>query len=149
MQIYREITCNPEAQGAQLLLPFLGKLSGRGPLRTKPSIAEHIDAPLKPGQVHHAISRRVHRALEEHRILRGRYQPRDPRFVLRAGDDDAHRGYQSWHRELDEEISKWIYDNRKATPENFEAYLRSLYERPELKQRFPNGFEAIQREQSK
>ena len=33
--------------------------------------------------------------------------------------------------------------------EKFEAHLRSLYERPELRQRFPNGFEPIQTERSK
>ncbi|MBL9009016.1 MAG: hypothetical protein JNJ46_32445, partial [Myxococcales bacterium] len=143
MQIYREITCNPEAQGAQLLLPFLGKLGGRGPLRTKPSLAEHIDPPLKPGQVHHAISRTVYSKLEEHRILRGRYRPRDPRFVLRAATPEDHRGYQSWHRELDMEIVKWLERRKDATPEKFEAYLRALYERPELKRRFPASFEPI------
>ncbi|MBL9006900.1 MAG: hypothetical protein JNJ46_21775, partial [Myxococcales bacterium] len=143
MQIYREITCNPEAQGAQLLLPFLGKLGGRGPLRTKPSLAEHIDPPLKPGQVHHAISRRVHRALERHRVLAGHYQARDPRFVLQAADGNAHRGYQRWHQDLDQEVMNWIEQNRLATPGEFEAHLRSLYERPELLQRFPRGFEAV------
>ncbi|MBL9003685.1 MAG: hypothetical protein JNJ46_05525 [Myxococcales bacterium] len=149
MQIYREITCNPEAQSSMQILSLIGKVGGKGPLRTKPSLAEHIDPPLKPGQVHHAISRRVHRALEKHELLQGRYQPRDPRWVLRAGDGDAHRGYQSWHRELDDEIEQWLQRKKQATPEEFEAYLRSLYERPELKQRFPNGFEAIQREQLK
>ncbi|MBL9005043.1 MAG: hypothetical protein JNJ46_12400 [Myxococcales bacterium] len=149
MQIYREITCNPEAQSSMQILSLIGKVGGKGPLRTKPSLAEHIDPPLKPGQMHHAISRQVYRELQDHPVLRGRYQPRDPRWVLRARDGDAHRGYQNWHRTLDKEIVDWLKQRPDATPEKFEAHLRSLYERPELRQRFPNGFEPIQTERSK
>ena len=93
------------------------------------------------GQVHHAISRAVFRALQEHRVLRGLYRVRDPRFVLRAADKTAHRGYQQWHRELDKEVADWLRANETATPAQFEAYLRSLYERPDLIQRFPRGFQ--------
>ena len=46
---------------------------------------------------------------------------------------------QRRHRELDKEIVQWIKDNEKATPEEFEDYLRRLYNRPDLKKRFPGG----------
>jgi hypothetical protein len=143
MQLYRQITCDPEAQSSIEILSMLGKLGGRGPSRGRANLAEHLDpsASLRPaGQLHHAISRRVHRALEKHEFLQGRYRARDPRFVLRGADLDAHRGYQKWHQELDQEIADWLRQRPQATPEKFEAYLRSLYERPELKQRFPQGF---------
>jgi hypothetical protein len=93
------------------------------------------------GQLHHAISRPIHRALEQHPVLRGVYQARDPRLVLRAADGAAHRGYQQWHRALDQEVVDWLRANEAATPAQFEAYLRSLYQRPDLVQRFPLGFE--------
>ena len=53
------------------------------------------------GQLHHAISSKVHRALEKHPTLSGAYRRRDPRLVSRAADKEAHYGYQTWHRELD------------------------------------------------
>jgi RHS repeat-associated protein len=92
------------------------------------------------GQEHHAISRTVHRALERHPNLAGQYTARDPRFVTRAVDDAAHRGYQRWHRQLDSEVADWIGDNPRATPSQFESYLRNLYSRSDLASRFPNGF---------
>ena len=91
------------------------------------------------GQLHHAISKKIYRALEDHKNLAGHYKARDPRFVTRAVDGAAHRGYQRWHRDLDREVMAWIRDNKKATPAQFEAYLRSLYNRPELRARFPAG----------
>jgi RHS repeat-associated protein len=93
------------------------------------------------GQLHHAISRPIHRALQQHPVLRGTYQARDPRFVLRAADKAAHRGYQQWHRALDKEVVNWLRANEAATPAQFETYLRSLYQRPDLVQRFPVGFQ--------
>jgi hypothetical protein len=92
------------------------------------------------GQRHHIISKTVWYALEKHSLLRGKYTYRDPRFVARAKDLDAHCGWQDWHRNLDDEIAAWVGRSRKATPKDFEAYLREVYARPELRARFPNGF---------
>ena len=101
-----------------------------------------LEAPnVKPsGQIHHPISKPVYRALEEHPNLTGQYQPRDSRFTTQAIDNAAHRGYQTWHRELDAEVSQWIRNNPQTTPQNFEGWLRSRYSQPDLQQRFPNGF---------
>jgi hypothetical protein len=93
------------------------------------------------GQLHHAKSRKISEALEEHRNLQGIYQARDPRFVLRAADEAAHRGYQAWHRQVDDEVVKWLEANREATAAEFEKYLREIYGRPEMRRRFPGGFE--------
>ena len=97
-----------------------------------------IEEPGK-GQVHHPISRRVHRALEEHTNLKGKYKARDPRYELRAVSKEAHNGYQDWHRKIDDEIIEWIEGHEEATVETFEAYLRSVYSRPEVAARFTNG----------
>ncbi|XXF77242.1 hypothetical protein P2318_29940 [Myxococcaceae bacterium GXIMD 01537] len=92
------------------------------------------------GQLHHVISRRIARRLERHATLRGLYAERDPRFVMRATDKAAHTGYQRWHREVDDEVIAWLDRFPKATPEEFEAFLRQLYMRPEMRARFPGGF---------
>lgn len=92
------------------------------------------------GQEHHIISKNIAKALDNHPTLKGSYKPRDPRFVTMAIDSPAHRGYQKWHREVDDEVIKWVERNPKATPKQFESYLRSVYSRPEMKERFPNGF---------
>jgi hypothetical protein len=92
------------------------------------------------GQWHHIISKMVWYALEKHPVLGGKYSYRDPRFVARAKDLKAHCGWQDWHRDLDKEIAAWIEQNEKATAQQFEAYLREVYARPELQLRFPNGF---------
>jgi hypothetical protein len=92
------------------------------------------------GQQHHLISRRIARALEEHPVLRGHYAERDPRFVTRAADKAAHNGYQRWHRDVDDEVIGWLEKSGRATPEEFEAFLRQLYSRPEMRARFPDGF---------
>lgn len=92
------------------------------------------------GQEHHVISRTIAKALEDHRVLRGHYQARDPRLVTRAVDEQAHCGYQSWHRDVDREVVAWLRREIKATPEQFEAFLREIYNRPAMRARFPRGF---------
>ncbi len=101
------------------------------------------DAPEPPdcmGQKHHIISKRIARALKEHRTLRGLYKARDPRFVTQAKDEESHCGYQRWHREVDDEVVEWLTEHPKVTPKGFEDYLRELYSRPEMRARFPHGF---------
>jgi len=92
------------------------------------------------GQWHHIISKTVWYALEQHRVLKGKYTYRDRRFVAQGKDLKAHCGYQDWHRDLDAEIAAWLKKFDEATEQEFEAYLRELYARPELRARFPGGF---------
>ncbi|ATB34860.1 Wall-associated protein precursor [Cystobacter fuscus] len=92
------------------------------------------------GQLHHIISKRISRELEKHRTLQGHYKLRDPRFVTRAVDEQAHCGYQEWHRAVDEEVIRWLQQYRRATPEQFIAFLRELYSRVGMRARFPHGF---------
>jgi hypothetical protein len=105
------------------------------------TMAECLVAPANAtGQIHHPISKPVAKALDEHPNLSGQYQPRDPRFTTQAIDEAAHRGYQTWHRELDAEVSQWVRNNPQASSEAFEGWLRWRYSQPDLKARFPNGF---------
>lgn len=101
------------------------------------------DAPEPPeckGQEHHLISRLIAKALAKHRTLIGLYKARDPRFVTRAKDEDSHCGYQQWHRDVDREVVEWLRVHPKATPKQFEDFLREIYSRPEMLARFPNGY---------
>jgi hypothetical protein len=94
------------------------------------------------GDIHHPTSTAVREAIQKHKTLRGLYQPRDPRFTTQAINKAAHNGYEQWHRDLDKEVIKWLNapENKKATPEKFEAWLRWRYSQPDLLARFPNGF---------
>lgn len=92
------------------------------------------------GQLHHVISRPIAKALEKHETLQGQYKARDKRFVTRAVDEKAHCGYQKWHREVDAEVVLWLKRNREATAKQFEALLRQIYNRPDMRARFPHGF---------
>lgn len=39
-----------------------------------------------------------------------------------------------------DEVVKWLDDNPRATPEQFEGWLRGRYSQPDLAEKFPNGF---------
>jgi hypothetical protein len=92
------------------------------------------------GQWHHIISKAVWYALENHAVLKGKYTYRDSRFVTRAKDLKDHCGYQDWHRALDAKIRAWLAEHGQASVGEFEAFLREMYARPDLRARFPNGF---------
>lgn len=89
--------------------------------------------------MHHAISGKIHEALARHPKLKGVYKKRDNRFVTQAIDEAAHKGYQTWHRKLDDEVASWIDGHQNLTPKDFEAYLHNLYTEKRLRDIFPNG----------
>lgn len=91
------------------------------------------------GQLHHAISVPVWRFLERHPIPRGVFRARDPRFTTKAIDKAAHNGYDAFNRALDAEIKEWIRDHPQMTPDQFVEYLRSVYQRPEVRAHYPQG----------
>lgn len=98
------------------------------------------EPPNCKGQEHHIISRPIAEELEKHRVLRGLYKPRDPRFKTRAKDQDSHCGYQDWHRKVDAEVIRWLREFPNATPEQFMKMLREIYSRGDMLERFPHGF---------
>jgi hypothetical protein len=97
-----------------------------------------LDVPKRlTGQEHHGISKKIHKALEQHPKLKGQYQARDPRLVTQAKDIPSHKGYQKWHRDLDAEVAEWVETHPKATTQDFENFLRQRYSQPDLIDRFP------------
>ena len=78
------------------------------------------------------------RALSEHGTLRGIFQREDARFIYRAADDAAHRGYQQWHRRYDREVLEWLERNADATQEQFIDFLNKLHQQDWLRERIPN-----------
>jgi hypothetical protein len=107
------------------------------------TVEESSSAPEPPeckGQQHHIISNPIAKALERHPTLMGVYKPRDARFVTRAIDEAAHCGYQDWHRKVDAEVINWLETHRAATARQFEEFLHSIYNRPDMLARFPHGF---------
>lgn len=62
------------------------------------------------------------------------------RFVAKAKDKDSHCGYQDWHRQVDAEVIQWLREHDKATPAQFMQRLREIYNRKEMRERFPHGF---------
>ncbi len=90
-------------------------------------------------QLHHWISKPIYRELQNNPNLKGQYKYRDPRFVSRAKDLQSHKGYQEWHRDLDNKVVNWLKSNRNATPQQFERYLRNEYSKPYLRETFPKG----------
>jgi hypothetical protein len=109
-------------------------------VRVEASAEASGESPNCDGQSHHVISRPIAKALEDHRTLRGLYEPRDERFVAKAKDKASHCGYQEWHRKVDAEVVSWLERNRNATAEQFMSKLREIYNRKEMRERFPNGF---------
>jgi RHS repeat-associated protein len=95
------------------------------------------------GQLHHVISKKVFRELEEHATLAGKYALRDARLTTMAADEVSHTGYQMWHRELDAEVQQWLKSpqNANATTGQFESWLNWRYGQPDMKRRFPNGLD--------
>lgn len=98
------------------------------------------EPPECKGQDHHIISRPIARKLDGHLTLKGLFKPRDKRFVARAKDEESHCGYQEWHRKLDQEVIAWLTKYPEVTAEQFLRYLREIYKRPDMIERFPRGF---------
>jgi len=95
------------------------------------------------GQWHHVLSNKIMQALEAHPTLHGLFDRND--LVVQALDEASHRGYQAWHRAYDREVVKWLAENTQATREEFLKFLREIYARPEMRQRFPNALNQIDR----
>ncbi|MFL5353455.1 Wall-associated protein precursor [Archangium sp.] len=112
-----------------------------GEIQAQAQSSEDCSEPVQcKGQLHHIISKRIADALDNHKALKGHYTARDPRFVSRAVDKKSHCGYQEWHRKVDAEVVAWLDKYRRATPKQFEDFLREIYNRPLMRARFPNGF---------
>lgn len=138
-----------EVQGALEALDQASHMAGKGDekenqrlqaaARSLSTALGSSEPPDCKGQQHHLISRPIAKALAKHPTLKGLYKPRDPRFVLRAKDEQSHCGYQEWHRQVDKEVIDWLDKTSDATPEQFMDKLREIYSRPEIRARFLHG----------
>ena len=59
-------------------------------------------------------------------------------MIYKAIDKTAHNGYQTWHRDYDSKVVKWLSTRLNATPKQFKDYLNKLYSEDWLKERIPN-----------
>lgn len=66
-------------------------------------------------------------------------------MMVQALDRESHNGYQTWHRLYDDDAVEWLRDpaNRQAAPEQFLQYLRGVYERSDMQERFPGAAQLI------
>ena len=77
------------------------------------------------GQKHHPFSRKIVRAANENPNLKGHVTRNSG--TVKALTADGHKGYQDWHRKLDDKIVKWIGENKKASLSDFTNYMNRLY----------------------
>lgn len=88
------------------------------------------------GQKHHILSKKIMRALEK-TSLKGSFNRNDS--VVQALYDISHKGYQKWHREIDNTIVKWLMNNPNATKTQFLNELYRLYNKKDIIKRFGEG----------
>lgn len=89
------------------------------------------------GQLHHILSNKTMKALNEHPTLKGVFEREDAAFKNRAKDADAHKGYQQWHRDVDNATVDWLQNNPNATSQQFKDFLNGLYQQPNISSKIP------------
>lgn len=121
------------------LNPDRRKHTHQGPLGKCGAIApQGIKGLVKAtGQVHHVLSNKIMRSLNNHPSLKGKFDREDPMFKYRAKNLESHKGYQKWHRKYDAKVVNWLENNPRATEQQFRKYLNDL-QQPWLKDRIPN-----------
>jgi RHS repeat-associated protein len=93
------------------------------------------------GQLHHMLSNKIVRALGQHQTLRGLLSRND--LIVRATDTLSHKGYQTWHRLYDNEVVQWLSRHPNASHDDFLQFLREIYERPEMREAFPDALNLL------
>jgi RHS repeat-associated protein len=93
------------------------------------------------GQWHHILSNKIFNTLQDHKTLKNIFERAD--FLVQARDLASHNGYQKWHRDYDDRVVDWLVNNKKATPEAFLEFLRSIYDEVDMRYRFPDGTDLI------
>lgn len=85
------------------------------------------------GQLHHVLSNRIMMALENH-PLKGLFSR--AASVIQALTEEAHLGYQQWHRYIDNDMTDWLLKHPNASPYEFWNKLYSLYNTKDMIRRF-------------
>jgi hypothetical protein len=91
--LYDALPGGAGALGGKLIQPA-ARVGAGARLPQAPAASQPPATPPLTGQIHHGISKVIHRAIEKIPGLAGVYNYRDARFVTRAIDNVAHRGYQ-------------------------------------------------------
>ncbi len=102
-----------------------------------------ISGVVLQGQMHHVFSNKIMRELGRHRVLKGVFRRND--LITQGLDESSHIGYQTWHRQYDDEVVEWLTnpDNVNVTKNEFLQFLEEVYERADMNERFPNAVEQI------
>jgi hypothetical protein len=87
------------------------------------------------GQLHHPITRKIQRAARKTDNL-GSVVKRSKWGTIQAKTLADHNGYQKWHRKLDDEIVRWLGDNKSADLDAFIAYMNKLYSTEDMTKKF-------------
>lgn len=91
----------------------------------------------RAGQLHYVLSNPIMRELSQHATLAGVFARNDPRFLVRAANRAAHNGYQTWHRNIDDQMVAWLIANPNATPRQFPKELDRFYGKRSIRAKFP------------
>jgi hypothetical protein len=105
-------------------------------------LAKLLAKAAERAQFHHILSNPIMKALGKHAVLSewvklGMLDRNAPRFMARARNIWCHFGWQRWHRAVDKELSGWLGETAAAGLEDFLQFLKSVYDRPSMKYRFP------------
>ena len=90
------------------------------------------------GQKHHLLSKKILDALDEHKVLKGKFTKNQEGFLYQAKDLESHKGYQTWHREYDKKVVGWLEKNQDATEKEFKTFLHNLHQEDWIKDKIPN-----------
>ena len=112
-------------------------------VNASPSSPDSLDIPtFRTTQRHHVFSNKIMGALNDHDTLSGIFQRND--LLTQAATEEAHRGYQRWHRAYDREVTDWLVLHGSATKEEFIEHLQSIYRRSDMQERFPDAVEQLE-----
>ncbi len=85
------------------------------------------------GQYHHVLSNPIMRVLENH-PLRDLFQRSTS--VIQAMTEGAHKGYQQWHRLIDNHMVSWLQNHPNATENDFWKEIYIQYNTRDMVKRF-------------
>ena len=91
--------------------------------------------PGATGQNHHPVSNPIQNAAQNNPNLRD-IVTRSNGGTVKASTAADHRGYQTWHRDVDANTVKWLGDNRYATLADFCNYMNGVYGTADMTARF-------------
>ena len=86
------------------------------------------------GQAHHVVSNQIANALSSHTSLSGMINRATS--TVGAWTQQAHQGYQTWHRAIDRHMVNWLNSNQNATIKQFGQELYNQYATKENIKRF-------------